>query len=273
MPDMLLTIRHETVYHYTAALTYTIQQLRLSPRAEAQQRTLAWHISSSGNRHPYIDAFGNLSHTLTVTKPHHEVRIIAEGTVAVTPLQQGRLPQAGEFSPLVFTVPTQLTQATAAVMEFAHRNLRSGADSRQLLELAQAICAAVAYQSGSTAVTSSADDALALGQGVCQDHAHLFLACCHIAGIPARYVSGYIDPGNTSHAESHAWVDVWVQESGFAGWISIDVTHACFASDNYCRLAIGRDYDSAAPVRGVRRGGGEETLTVQVNVSALPSDQ
>ncbi|MEM4988569.1 transglutaminase family protein [Collimonas sp. H4R21] len=270
---MLLTIRHETVYHYTAALTYTIQQLRLSPRAEAQQRTLAWHISSSGNRHPYIDAFGNLSHTLTVTKPHHEVRIIAEGTVAVTPLQQGRLPQAGEFSPLVFTVPTLLTQATPAVMEFAHRNLRSGADSRQLLELAQAICAAVAYQSGSTAVTSSADDALALGQGVCQDHAHLFLACCHIAGIPARYVSGYIDPGNTSHAESHAWVDVWVQESGFAGWISIDVTHACFASDNYCRLAIGRDYDSAAPVRGVRRGGGEETLTVQVNVSALPSDQ
>ena len=164
MADMLLTIRHETVYHYTAALTYTIQQLRLSPRAEAQQRTLAWHISSSGNRHPYIDAFGNLCHTLTVTKPHHEVRIIAEGTVAVTPLQQGRLPQAGEFSPLVFTVPTQLTQATAAVMDFAHKNLRAGAGSRQLLELAQAICAAVAYQSGSTAVTSSAEMSLCASQ-------------------------------------------------------------------------------------------------------------
>jgi transglutaminase-like putative cysteine protease len=68
-------------------------------------------------------------------------------------------------------------------------------------------------------------------------------------------------------------VDVWVEENDFSGWISIDVTHACFASNNYCRLAIGRDYDSAAPVRGVRRGGGDETLTVQVNVSALPSDQ
>ncbi len=273
MPDMLLTIRHETVYHYTAALTYTIQQLRLTPRAEVQQRTLAWNIRSSGTRHPFTDAFGNLSHTLTITRPHHEVRIIAEGTVAVAPLHLGRLPQPGEFSPLVFTVPTQLTQPTVAVMDFAHRHLQSGAGNTQLLDLAQAICAAVAYQSGSTAVTTSADDALALGQGVCQDHAHLFLACCHAAGIPARYVSGYIDPGNTNHAESHAWVDVWVEEHDFSGWISIDVTHACFASNNYCRLAIGRDYDSAAPVRGVRRGGGEETLTVQVNVSALPSDQ
>jgi transglutaminase-like putative cysteine protease len=153
---MLLTIRHETVYHYTAALTYTIQQLRLTPRAEVQQRTLAWNIRSSGTRHPFTDAFGNLSHTLTITRPHHEVRIIAEGTVAVAPLHLGRLPQPGEFSPLVFTVPTQLTQPTVAVMDFAHRHLQAGAGNTQLLDLAQAICAAVAYQSGSTAVTSSA---------------------------------------------------------------------------------------------------------------------
>ena len=74
--------------------------------------------------------------------------------------------------------------------------------------------------------TTTAQDALKLGKGVCQDHAHLFLACCHAQGIPARYVSGYIDPGNSDHAASHAWVDVWVEDSGFAGWISIDVTHA-----------------------------------------------
>lgn len=270
---MLLTIRHETVYRYSTALTYTIQQLRLSPRAEPQQRTLDWHITSSGVRHPFTDAFGNLSHMLTITGQHNEVRIVAEGSIAVTPLHLGRLPQAGAFSPLVFTVATQLTQPTSAIIDFAQRHLARGANGDDLLTLAQAICSAVAYQSGATHVTSSADDALLLGQGVCQDHAHLFLACCHASGIPARYVSGYIDPGNSDHAESHAWVDVWVEQPDFSGWISIDVTHARFASDAYCRLAIGRDYDSAAPVRGVRRGGGVETLSVRVNVSTRASVQ
>ena len=84
-----------------------------------------------------------------------------------------------------------------------------------------------------------------------------------------RYVSGYIDSGSTGHAESHAWVDVWVEELDFTGWVSIDVTHACFASDAHCRLAVARDYDSAAPVSGVRRGGGEESLDVSVKVVPL----
>ncbi|MDY7545576.1 transglutaminase family protein [Glaciimonas sp. CA11.2] len=265
---MLLTIRHETIYHYTEELTYTIQQLRLTPRPEEHQRTLNWHITSSGVRNPFTDAFGNLSHMLTITGRHNEVRIVAEGSIAVTPLYLGRLPQTGAVSPLVFTVATSLTQATPTIIEFAHRHLSRNPNSEDLVTLAQAICNAVTYQSGSTLVTSSADDALRLGQGVCQDHAHLFLACCHAVGIPACYVSGYIDPGNSDHAESHAWVDVWVAQSDFTGWVSIDVTHACFASDAYCRLAIGRDYDSAAPVRGVRRGGGEETLSVSVHVSA-----
>lgn len=264
---MLLTIRHETIYRYTEKLTYTIQQLRLTPRPEAHQRPLDWNITSSGVRHPFLDAFGNLSHMLTITGQHTEVRIIAEGSLAVTPLYLGRLPPTNAISPLVFTVVTPLTQATPAIIEFAHRHLLRQANSNDLIKLAQVICQAVAYQSGSTLVTSSADDALRLGQGVCQDHAHLFLACCHVMGIPACYVSGYIDPGNSDHAESHAWIDVWVVQPDFSGWVSIDVTHACFASEAYCRLAIGRDYDSAAPVRGVRRGGGEETLSVSVKVN------
>jgi transglutaminase-like putative cysteine protease len=144
--------------------------------------------------------------------------------------------------------------------------LKPGARSNELLTLAEAIRGSVAYQSGATAVTTTAADALSLGRGVCQDHAHLFLACCHVHGIPARYVSGYIDPGTTAHAESHAWVDAWVDEVDFSGWVSIDVTHAKFASDSHCRLAVGRDYDSAAPVRGVRTGGGTETLSVKVSV-------
>jgi len=105
-----------------------------------------------------------------------------------------------------------------------------------------------------------------LGNGVCQDHAHLMLALCRARGLPARYVSGYVDVGEVSDAASHAWVDVWLED---AGWVAVDVSHACFASEKYCRVAVGRDYETAAPVRGMRVGGGEEELEVTVAVDLL----
>lgn len=265
---MQLSIRHETIYRYTAQLSYTIQQLRLSPRAESHQHTLSWQISTPGRLTPFTDAFGNLGHTLTITAPHNEVRIVASGKVDVTALDRGRLAERGDLSPLVFTVPSKLTEPTEAVTEFALQHLRKEARSSDLLTLAEAVRDTVAYRSGTTVVTTTAHDALQLQQGVCQDHAHLFLACCHVHQIPARYVSGYIHPGATSHAESHAWVDVWVEDADFSGWISIDVTHARFADGSHCRLAVARDYDSAAPIRGVRSGGGIESLSVKVDVTS-----
>lgn len=263
----MLSIRHETVYRYTAPLAYTIQQLRLMPRAEPHQHVQSWHISTAGKCHPFTDAFGNASHTLTINGQHQEVRIIAAGIVDVQPLDRGRIMEKGLLSPLVFTVPTRLTEPAEVVRQFAGLHLGSGRRSAELLSLAAAIQSEVIYTSGATGVTSTAADALQLKLGVCQDHAHVFIACCHAHDIPARYVSGYIHAGDTDHAESHAWVDVWVDEVDYSGWISIDVTHAQFASDMHCRVAIGRDYDSAAPVRGVRHGGGLETMTVQVDVA------
>jgi transglutaminase-like putative cysteine protease len=121
----------------------------------------------------------------------------------------------------------------------------------------------VGYRPGLTEVTSTAAQALTLGNGVCQDHAHLMLACCRARGVPARYVSGYIDPGDVPLSASHAWVDVWLD----GGWVSVDVTHAAFASGKYCRLAVARDYEAAAPVRGSRVGGKEEKMDVDVSVS------
>jgi transglutaminase-like putative cysteine protease len=268
---MLLSIRHETVYRYTAALTYTIQKLRLSPRPDPHQQVRTWDVRTAGRRNAFVDAFGNIGHMLTITGLHDEVRILANGTVSVDPLDRGRLPGNNILSPLVFTVPTRLTHPDDGIVAFAMQHLQAGARSATLLGLAEAIRASVDYRTGATEVTTSAADALRLGQGVCQDHAHLFLSCCHVHGIPARYVSGYIDPGETEHGASHAWVDVWVEEADFSGWVSIDVTHACFAGDAYCRLAIGRDYDSAAPVRGVRHGGGFESLSVRVDVSPTVS--
>lgn len=263
---MILTIRHETHYRYTAPLSYTIQLLRLTPRREAHQQPLSWHIAAPGRCHALADAYGNPAHLLTITGLHDESHIVASGRIEVMPLDRGRLADAGGLAPLVYSAGTPLTEASAPVADFAARHLR-GRTSADMLALAEAIRDAVAYRSGATEVSTAAADALALGVGVCQDHAHLFLACCRAQGVPARYVSGYIDPGNSDHAESHAWVDAWVEDGDYAGWISIDVTHACLQDLHYCRLAVGRDYDSAAPVRGVRRGGGEESLRVHVSVS------
>lgn len=264
---MRLSIRHETVYRYTAPLSYTIQQLRLTPRAEPHQRLLAWQINSPGERHEFLDAFGNLSHMMTITGAHQDVRVVATGRVELTPLDRGRLITPETLSPLVFTVPTRLSETDPAIDAFAREHLASPARGNDLLALAEAIKGTVRYQSGATVVTTPAADALRMKQGVCQDHAHLFLACCRVHNVPARYVSGYIDPGDTAHAESHAWIDAWIDEGDYQGWVSIDVTHARYANDGYCRLAIGRDYESAAPVRGVRHGGGEESLSVRVDVS------
>ncbi|WP_220809688.1 transglutaminase family protein [Noviherbaspirillum aridicola] len=264
---MRLVIEHSTVYRYTVPQTYTIQQLRLTPRKEPHQQVLSWQIASPGQRHALVDAFGNESHMLTLAGPHTEVRIVASGSVEVEPPPGGRLADAGPLSPLVFTVPTRFTQPDDAIIEFAWRHLPRNPGSHQLLALADALAGTVSYQPGATAVSTTAADAMRLRQGVCQDQAHLFLACCHALGIPGRYVSGYIYPGDQPHAASHAWVDVWAEEPGFAGWVSIDVTHTRFADASLCRLAIGRDYESAAPIRGVRRGGGAETMEVKVDVT------
>jgi transglutaminase-like putative cysteine protease len=262
---MKLSIRHETIYRYSISQAYSIQQLHVTPRLEEQQSVLQWNLHTPGACHAYEDAYGNRSHMLTLNEAHRSVAIIAEGLVQTTLLPGGRLRNTEPLSPLVFTVPTRLTAPTPAVHEFAAQELAgvTSATTGSMLGLAEAIFGKIAYVTGATSVDTTAHDAMLLGAGVCQDHAHLFLACCHAMGLPARYVSGYIDPGTTGHAASHAWVDAWVQDADFEGWISIDVTHARLMTDAYCRLAIGRDYESAAPVRGSRRGAGEESMTVE----------
>ncbi|KAG1207093.1 hypothetical protein G6F35_011077 [Rhizopus arrhizus] len=133
-----------------------------------------------------------------------------------------------------------------------------------ILALANAISDRVAYEPGTTDVTTAASQVLTMGHGVCQDHAHLFLACVRGLGVPARYVSGYVHT-TTEHSASHAWADVWLAD---IGWTSVDITNRQFASDSHCRLAVARDYDSASPVRGVRSGGGEESMEITARLDA-----
>lgn len=268
---MRIHIRHETHYAYEEPVSYSIQTLKLTPRADLGQRIVSWRVTTPGERIEQVDPYGNLTHLVTMERPHREMRILVDGIVEIdeetsSGADESRLP------PLAYLSPTLLTRAGDGIRELAARCLGRHPGSRSsLLTLAGAIREAVAYQSGVTDVTHAADEALALGVGVCQDQTHVLLACCRAAGIPARYVSGYLHTGEQGETASHAWADVWLDEEQC--WVSLDVTHAEHAGARHCRLAVGRDYLDAAPVRGVRRGGGRESMTVAVNVTAGQANQ
>lgn len=261
---MLLHIHHETVYRYSEPVDYSIQQLRLTPRLEAQQRAHNWKIQTIGQPQRHTDAYGNIGHILVMDTPHDEIRIQVSGQVTVNE-QNAHLPSdGGEVPLLTYLQETRLTSADDAIRDLAQRSRHYGDDRiRGIFRMTESILDHVSYVPGSSDVASTAAETLARGSGVCQDHAHLFIACCRSLDLPARYVSGYIHPGNSDHAASHAWADVWIEEMG---WVSIDVTHGRFANAQLCRLAVGRDYLDACPIRGVRQGGGFEAMEARVLV-------
>jgi transglutaminase-like putative cysteine protease len=265
---MRLTILHDTVYQYETPARYCIQYLRLTPRSDAGQRIAEWDIESPGVLWRQTDAFGNVVHVMSLDAAHQSLRIRARGVVETT-LQPGdAIADVASVPVESFLVPTPLTQPDAALTELS-RPLAAAADKdAALAALMQDIHARVRYETGATDVEHTAAEALAQGRGVCQDHAHIFIACARQAGLPARYVSGYIDVGSAddaSHASSHAWADVWITGRG---WVSFDATHRARAGEAYCRLAVGRDFLDASPVRGMRTGGSGERLDVNVAVNA-----
>ena len=268
---MQLHIRHETSYVYEETVSYSIQSLKLTPRSEPGQRVLSWRITAPGERLEQIDPYGNVTHFVTMETPHREMRIVVEGIADIAADQDSTgvaAPLAGELSPLAFLAPTSLTRANGSIREMAERHLGRHPPTRAtLLDLVAGVRNAVAYEPGVTDVSHSAVEALDLGVGVCQDQAHVYVACCRAAGIPARYVSGYVYTGTTGEVASHAWIDAWLGDVG--GWLSLDVSHGEATGAAHCRLAVGRDYLDAAPVRGVRRGGGREHLTVAVKLAAV----
>lgn len=261
---MQLFIRHETLYRYEQPVKYSVQSLHLTPRRDAGQRVLHWSITAPGRRLEQIDAHGNVAHLLTIDEPHREIRLIVNGVVETDEVESRQ--DEGPLSPLAYLAPTPLTMPSERLRAFAQAHLPAGESPRdRALALSAAVHRVVRYKPGTTEVQDGAADVFERGVGVCQDHAHVFIAACRSVGLPARYVSGYLHTGDTADIASHAWADVWLGAD--QGWRSIDVTHQRPAVRHYCRLAVGRDYLDAAPVRGVRRGGGGESMQATVSVA------
>ena len=265
---MRIRISHETVYRYEEPPRGVIQTLRLTPRNHDGQYVESWRIDLSENCQltQHEDAFGNITHVLS-QGPVEDLVISVEGLIE-THDTGGVLKGSDErFPPSLFLRSTPLTEANAAMVNFT-RELRAEADS-DVLGFLHALMVQInehmTFDENPTDSSTAAAEAFRLKRGVCQDYAHIFIACARHGGVPARFTSGHFlrSDGMVHQEAGHAWAEAFVPD---LGWVGFDAANGICTTDAHVRIAIGLDYLGAAPVRGTRYGGGAETLTVAVKV-------
>jgi transglutaminase-like putative cysteine protease len=269
---MLISIRHVTSYRYAEPVRYTIQSLRLTPASFKGQRVAGWQVRAPG-ADPLMhfrDGFGNTVHVATVTSTHQQLTIEAGGQVETANTDGVVSGLAEPAPPRVYLRETPRTRPDAAI-----RELGASIDSKDALDrlhtLSRAVRTRVEYVPGVTDTHTGAAEALADGKGVCQDHAHIFIAAARTLGVPARYVTGYLVIEADGPAQAHhAWAEGWIEG---LGWVGFDVANGICPTERYVRLAAGLDAGYAAPVVGSRRGGSAETLAVAVEVEQQQNAQ
>jgi transglutaminase-like putative cysteine protease len=264
---MRLHIRHETFYTYETLLNYSVQRLYLTPQNFVAQKIVNWAIDAPGigGALSYIDGFGNLVHLVTFQNLEGPVSIIAEGVIDVTDaagVVKGLLCLAPDA---IFLRQTEATRPSPAIFDMMSRLNAEKSDKLDLLHrLMEEIADVVSYTIGVTDANTTAAEAFAAGQGVCQDHAHIFLGAVRHLGIPARYVTGYLAlEGGESATASHAWAEALLPD---LGWVGFDPANRRCPTDHYVRVAGGIDANGITPIRGSRKGGSAEKMRVEVNV-------
>lgn len=270
---MRIRIDYETRYAYARAARFIVQSLKLTPRSTEGQQVRDWRIETDVDTRlrRSEDAFGNIVHTLYTENPTQALTIRVTGEVST--VDTGGVLKAGpeRLSPLVYLRDTPLTHADAALRAFAEQ-VGEGDDLSRLHRLMSLIHGSVAFMVGATTATHTAADAFAQRQGVCQDHAQIFIACARRLGVPARYVSGHLNrtDGLIDQDAAHAWAEAWVEG---LGWVGFDAANGIAPTENYVRVASGLDALGASPIRGTSYGGGQETMTVALRVRQMQQNQ
>lgn len=264
---MHLKIRHRTEYRYETPVRYSIQELHLTPPSTAGQKVGKWKIATPIKASNSIDSFGNLCSVFVQESPYTSMMIEAEGDVQTQDAFEFS-DEENAVSPYYLLQQTNLTEPTTGMLEYFSSKLPKKNTIDQVLKLAEAVRESITYSPGQTNFATTAAQSFAMKSGVCQDHAHIMLALCRASNIPARYVSGYFFAEESPNLASHAWID-FCSDIDTGVWTSIDITHACLTDSRHIRLAIGRDYYSVAPVKGVRSGGGGEELSANISITQL----
>jgi transglutaminase-like putative cysteine protease len=265
---MRLKISHSTTYRYDPPASSVIQILRMTPGSHDGQYIAEWQIdvSTDSRLDVHEDAFGNVTHVMT----HGS---LADLTITVAGLVEthdtgGVLRGSDErFPPGLFLRQTTLTAVNPAMAAFA-RELRAESEGDVLgflHSLMTQVNEHMTFDEDPTHSGTSAAEAFALKRGVCQDYAHIFIACARAGGVPSRFVSGHFlrGDGMVNQEAGHAWTEAFVPD---LGWVGFDAANCICTTDAHVRVAVGLDYLGAAPIRGTRYGGGTETLAVEVKV-------
>jgi len=283
---MIFRIRHTTNFKYEKPAYESHNEIRVAPRSSPNQRCLSFDIEVSPKAAvlSYDDSFKNKVHAISVHPPHDELSIVAISVVERlsprpgTPLRvpfgeflgedAARSAEHFEFLNPSHYVPfserlrkffwSARPAATETVLEYTMRIVRYVRDQFE-------------YEKDKTNAHSSVDDILAAGGGVCQDFAHLTIGLLRLAGVPARYVSGYLAPRvgvavDYADQASHAWIEVLLPGTG---WTGFDPTLRSRTTDHHIRVAVGRDYYDVPPLRGVYRSSGAlGEMRVELSIQA-----
>lgn len=279
---MRIAISHTTHYRFDSPVRHGLQRLRLTPRSSGVQEVMTWEVQVEGAvvEASYDDHNQNHTQLVAFGPETREIVLTCRGLVE-THDTAGIIGKHTGFMPLwVFRNQTVLTEPGPRIKALASRfSLDAapvggpvGGNALEVLHgLSDEIAAAVAYEAGHTEADTTGEAALALGLGVCQDHAHIFISAARHMGIPARYVSGYLlMDDRTMQDAGHAWAEAHVEG---LGWVGFDVSNAICPDQRYVRVAVGADYRDAAPVTSLSQGGGAGELRVELCVEELGQSQ
>jgi transglutaminase-like putative cysteine protease len=289
---MRYRVSHTTTYEYEDLVSIGHNEVRLEPRPTATQACRATELAIEPApvlRATGRDYFGNPTSFFTLQEPHHRMVLVATSELEI----EASVPQEPDalawdavreglrsdvsvegLGAREMTFESPLVPASAEFAAYARASFPPGRPIYEAVrELTRRVHTDFKYRPGATSVTTPVVDVLERRHGVCQDFAHLEIACLRALGLPARYVSGYLRtrpvPGREKLVgadASHAWLSVWCGE---AGWIDVDPTNDLVVSDQHVTLAWGRDYGDVAPIKGVVLGGGGHSVAVAVEVTVL----
>ena len=279
------SIRHLTRFRYSNPVSESIMETRMHPRSDSYQHCLAFSLSVSPRCRvfSYRDYLGNNVQHFDIPGEHNQLVIVAESIVEMQPQPElpvflapdawqelDELVHTGDYQemllPSTFAVESPALTLLAKQMGVTRRD-----DPLMLVqELNQRLFDYFDYEPRSTRVDSPIDEAIVSGKGVCQDFAHTMIALLRHAGIPARYVSGYLYRSREDHDRStpdatHAWVEALMPQ---LGWVGFDPTNNLLAHRRHIRTAVGRDYADVPPTHGIFRGQTDSELYVAVHVEA-----
>jgi transglutaminase-like putative cysteine protease len=284
---------HATSYSYSEPVPVCHNEVHLTPRDTPWQRVVSHHLGIApvpATVAHHTDVFGNHVGFLALEEPHSHLVITATSEVDMLPSAPScsddrpwdqtagavsRCTAAERLWLRQFRLESPLVRWAPPLAAWAAQSFPSGRPSLDaILDLTGRIHREFTYDPTATTISTPVEEVYSLRRGVCQDFAHLQIACLRSLGIPARYVSGYIASSRQTADgtatgplvgadASHAWLSCW---GGDRGWVDVDPTNDCLVGEQHVTVAWGRDYADVCPIKGVYVGGGQHQMDVAVDV-------